>query len=263
MRAGGARRGTRLTDASPGRLFVGTSGFAYPDWSPRFYPPGLRGDALLPWYATRFPSCELNNTFYQRPTEAKVRSWVAATPEGFRFAVKAQRGGSLRAFLRDPDGSIPWLNEPLAWFGDRLGSVLFRVPGDVRFDLGRLESFLAAWPSTVPLTMEFEAADWAVDETFARLQAARVALCATERPEDPDPPALHLTGRFLYLRLRRHDYEPDAIEAWAARIVPFLDAGTDAFVFFRHDEVGRATELAAALDEAVGRTRGAGRSVVR
>ena len=57
-------------------------------------------------------------------------------------------------------------------------------------------------------------------------------------------------GRFLYLRLRRHDYAQDEIAAWADRLEPFLAAGDDAFVFFRHDEVGRGAELALELVEA-------------
>src|SRR5688572_25094638 len=71
---------------SRGRLYVGTSGFAYPGWSPQFYPVGLRAAALLPFYARHFQACELNNTFYQQPSESKVAAWLAATPEDFRFA---------------------------------------------------------------------------------------------------------------------------------------------------------------------------------
>ena len=236
---------------SRGRLYVGTSGFAYPGWSPRFYPAGLKGDALLPWYARHFPACELNNTFYQQPSESKVATWLAATPDDFRFAVKAQRGGSFRALKVDPVASVPWLTAPLARFGDRLGTVLFRVPDGMPIDVARLDALLAEWPSTLPLTMEFQDPSWHVDEVFAALTRAGAALCATELPEDDGPPVIRHTGRFLYLRLRRHEYAPAEIAAWAARLSPFLEAGTDAFVFFRHDETGRATEFAAALTEAV------------
>ena len=75
-----------------GTVRVGTSGFAYPAWAPRFYPAGLRGDALLRHYASRLSACELNNTYYQQPTPSKVAAWLDATPPDFRFAVKAQRG---------------------------------------------------------------------------------------------------------------------------------------------------------------------------
>ncbi len=233
-----------------GRLLAGTSGFAYPAWAPRFYPPGQRARDLLPYYATRLPACELNNTFYQRPTTARVAGWLAATPADFRFAAKAQRGASLRSTLRDPNESVTWLTEPLRLFGDRLGAVLFRVPAAVGVDLGRLDALLGAWPGDLPLVLEFENPSWNIDEVHARLRSAGAVLCATERPEDDDPPAIRLTGPFLYLRLRRHDYAPAAVDAWADRIVPFLAAGHDVFAFFRHDEVGRAPELAEALRSA-------------
>lgn len=236
---------------SGGRLYVGTSGFAYPGWSPLFYPAGLRGDALLPFYARHFRSCELNNTFYQQPSESKVEAWRSATPDDFRFAVKAQRSGSYRALMVDPVASVPWLTTPLARFGERLGTVLFRVPEQVSIDVARLERLLAEWPRGIPLTLEFQDASWHVDEVVAALTGAGAALCATELPEDEGPPMLRLTGPFLYLRLRRHEYAPAEIGAWASRLAPFLEAGTDAFVFFRHDETGRATEFAAALSAAV------------
>ena len=227
-----------------GRLYVGTSGFAYPDWSPRFYPAGLRGDGLLRYYASRLTACELNNTFYQQPKPAKVDAWLAATPPSFRFAVKAQRGASFRSLAVDPVESVPWLTDPLRRFGERLGTILFRVPDGVRRDDDRLAALLAAWPRDLPLTMEFQDASWHVDEVFAALAAAGAALCTTELPEDDDPPTIRRTGPFLYLRLRRHYYPADELAAWAARLEPFLADGLDAFVFFRHDDTGRGAELA-------------------
>ena len=227
-----------------GILRVGTSGFAYPKWSPRFYPAGLRAGDLLGHYATKLSACELNNTYYQQPTAAKVDAWLAATPPSFRFAVKAQRGGSYRSLLVDPAAAVPWLTEPLRRFDDRLGTILFRVPdGTARSD-DRLAAFLAAWPRDLPLTMEFQDPSWHVDEVFAALAAAGAAICATDLPDDPEPPAIRRSGPFLYLRLRRHDYGRADLEAWADRLEPFLADEVDAFVFFRHDEVGRGAELA-------------------
>jgi uncharacterized protein YecE (DUF72 family) len=227
-----------------GRLYVGTSGFAYPDWSPRFYPAGLKGDGLLRYYASRLNACELNNTFYQQPKPVKVDAWLAATPSSFRFAVKAQRGGSFRSLAVSPDESVPWLTDPLRRFGERLGTVLFRVPGEVRRDDDRLAALLDAWPRDLPLTMEFQDPSWHVDEVFGALGRAGVALCTTELPEDEAPPTIRRTGPFLYLRLRRNDYTPDELGAWSARLEPFLADGLDAFVFFRHDDAGRGAELA-------------------
>jgi len=78
----------------------------------------------------------------------------------------------------------------------------------------------------------------------ATLAAAGASICATDLPDDPEPPTIRRSGPFLYLRLRRHDYSPAELKAWADRLEPFLADGLDAFVFFRHDEVGRGAELA-------------------
>lgn len=238
----------------PGRLRVGTSGFAYPAWSPRFYPAGLPAARFLAHYASRLSTVELNNTFYRSPTPSATAAWLAATPPDFRFAIKAQRGGSYRALQVDPTESVPWLTGPYRAFGDRLGTVLFRVPDGVTRNDERLRGLLAAWPRELPLTMEFQDPSWHVDETFEALAAVGAALCTTELAEDLEPPTIRRTGPFLYLRLRRHDYTPDEVAAWAARLEPFLDAGDDAYVFFRHDQVGRGPELALELTAAVART---------
>lgn len=246
--------GAGAADPRSGRLLVGTSGFAYPAWAPVFYPAGTRGDALLPHYATRFPACELNNTFYQQPTEDKIRSWLAATPPDFRFVVKAQRGGSLRAMFGDPVASLAWLTTPYRHFGERLGSVLFRIPANVQRDDEKLGAMLRAWPRDMPLTVEAQHPSWAVDETFDLLRAAGAAWCVTDL-DDADVPPIRLIGSWLYLRLRRDSYDEGALDAWAARLVPFLDAGNDAFVFFRHDDDGASALRALSLSAHVAAQR--------
>lgn len=237
----------------PGRLHIGTSGFAYAGWVPRFYPAGLASSRFLEHYATRLTAVELNNTFYRSPSPAAIAGWLAATPTDFRFAIKAQRGGSFRALQVDPATSVPWLTAPYRTFGERLGTVLFRVPDGVGRDDVRLAALLAVWPRDLPLTLEFQDRSWHVDETFEALARADAALCTTELPEDAEPPTIRRTGPFLYLRLRRHDYTGGELAAWAARLEPFLTAGDDAFVFFRHDEAGRGPELATELAAAIAR----------
>lgn len=107
--------------------------------------------------------------------------------------------------------------------------------------------------------VELQDSTWHVDETFDAMRAAGAVLCTTDLPPEGDEgaeadqgaetatPFIRRTGSFLYLRLRRHDYDATALDAWAARIEPFLAAGDDVFVFFRHDAVGRAADLALEL----------------
>jgi uncharacterized protein YecE (DUF72 family) len=174
----------------------------------------------------------------------------------------------VRALWGAPEESVAWLTEPLGAFGERLGGVLFRVPAEIRRDGPwvsgdltladtRLAALLAAWPRSIPLVVELQDRSWHVDETFAALRQVGATLCITELPPEGDegaaaasehePPIIRRTGSFLYLRLRLHDYDAAALDAWAARIEPFLTAGDDVYVFFRHDPVGRAAELALEL----------------
>jgi uncharacterized protein YecE (DUF72 family) len=231
---------------------------------------------MLAAYAARLPSIELHATFRRRPTPSAIAGWVGATPPDFRFVTVAQRGSAIRALWGTPQESVGWLTEPLHHFGDRLGAVLVRIPSEVRRDGpwvsgdttladSRFAALLAAWPRSIPLVVELQDASWHVDETFAALRAVGAVLCTTELPPEgdegakavanrPDPapggadaPIVRRTGPFLYLRLRRHDYSPAELDAWAARIEPFIAAGDDVYAFFRHDAVGRAGELALEL----------------
>ena len=231
-----------------GRLFVGTSGFAYPAWSPLFYPPGSRAGDLLRHYATRLPAVELNNTFYQQPRPEKVAAWLAATSADFRFVVKAQRGASMRAFGSAARETVGWLTGPYRAFGNRLGSVLYRVPEQIPRDDSRLASLLAAWPADMPLTTEFQHPSWRVDEVFDMLRTTGAALCATDL-DDADPPDLRLTGSHIYLRLRRTAYADDALARWAQRLDVFIADGVDCYVFFRHDATGESALRAVRLAE--------------
>ena len=236
-----------------GRLLVGTSGFAYPAWSPRFYPAGTRSGELLRYYGSRLDTVELNNTFYRQPRPEAVAAWLAATPDAFRFVVKAQRSGSGR-FFGDPASGLDWLTGPYRAFGERLGAVLFRIPDIAKRDDDKLRRFLGVWPAELPLVVELREPSWEADETVRALADHNAALCITEMPEDDEPPVIRRTSERLYLRLRRHDYTTADLEAWLARLQPFLDAGDDAFVFFRHDEVGRGAELALELRSLAGIT---------
>lgn len=253
------RRGLTTDAARPqGRILAGTSGFAYAGWAPHFYPAGLRDRERLPHYASRLPACEINNTFYARPSAERIRVWCGAVPETFRFVVKAQRGASVRALYGDPGESVPWLTESLPEFGDRLGAVLFRVPGTVVRNDARLGAMLAAWPRGIPLVLEAQHASWQADETFAALRATGAVLCTTDLDEQADVPDIRRTGPFLYLRLRRTTYDEAALDAWARRLVPFLDDGMDAYVLFRHDEDGTTALQAEGFSARVDRIRDAG-----
>ena len=195
---------------------------------------------------------ELSATYYRQPTPAQAAAWASRVPPGFRFTVKLLRTGSLRAYATDPAGTLPWLTAPLGSFGERLGVALFRIPAGQARDDARLDRVLGAWPAEIPLAVEAPDLSWQVDETHARLRDAGATLVVTETDEAPDPP-LTVTGPVVYLRLRRTLYGTLDLDAWAARLEPFLADGRDAYVFFRHDERGVTPGYARALAQRLAR----------
>ena len=169
------------------------------------------------------------------------------TDPAFRFCPKAQRATSWRAFAEpDPTDSIRWLTDALEGFGERLGSVLLSLRASVERDDEALERTLSAWPTTVPLALELLHPSWNESEVRARAQRHGVTLVATDL-EGRDEPVLLKGGGFTYLRLRREAYSTEDIERWAERLEVGLASGTDAFVFFRHDDDGQMALNAEAL----------------
>jgi uncharacterized protein YecE (DUF72 family) len=248
--------GGGLTDSSGrGQLLAGTSGFAYPAWAPRFYPPGVTARQLLEAYANRLPAVELNNTFYRRPSAAAVDGWLTQTPPHFRFCPKAQRGVAWRAWRGGPRreegqelamSSMAWLADSFRAFGDRLGCVLLSAPATARRDDVALARLLDARSPDLPLALDLPHPSWAADEVYQLLAGHAVALVATDRDGQIEPD-LRRIGPFLYLRLRRPDYQDADLARWASRLEPFLADGLDAFVFLRHDDDGANALRAEAL----------------
>src|SRR5215467_8555318 len=124
------------------RLIAGASGYSYKEWLGSFYPQKTKPDAMLAFYAGRLPTVEINNTFYQMPKQAVLETWSGATPDHFRFAIKASRRITHDARLKPDDaaGSVEYLYRNLATLGAKRGPALFQLPPFLKKDLPRLES---------------------------------------------------------------------------------------------------------------------------
>jgi uncharacterized protein YecE (DUF72 family) len=73
-------------------IWTGTSGYNYPEWKGSFYPADLAAAKMLPYYAARFPTVEINYTFYRMPNEKNVSGWAAQTPSPCTADLKAPGG---------------------------------------------------------------------------------------------------------------------------------------------------------------------------
>jgi len=229
-----------------GKIYAGTSGWAYAGWKPDFYPAKLASAKFLGYYGTRLNSVELNYTFRRRVTEKLLSGWIVATPENFKFAVKANQ--SITHVLRLKDASKATLDflgslDPLRDEG-KLGPVLFQLPPFLKCDLERLEKFLAALPGGTRAAMEFRHESWFSEDVYKLLRNANVALCQAES-EKIETPAV-ATADYSYFRLRKEDYSPAARKALSKKVNEAASQG-DVFVYFKHEDTPEGALYAEAL----------------
>jgi uncharacterized protein YecE (DUF72 family) len=222
-------------------LRIGTSGFSYPAWRGPFYPDDLPADRMLGFYGTVFSTVEINNTFYRMPTTRLLAGWRAQTPATFRFAIKAPQHITHRLRLRDAGSVTADLVRLTGTLGRRRGPLLFQLPPYLRCDLERLDTFLRGMPFGAQVVFEFRHPSWFSDETYEVLRTHRAALCVADTEEGATP--FVETAAFGYLRLRRPDYDSAALGAWVDRLRN-ATRWKQTFVFFKHDDAGRAAELA-------------------
>src|SRR5215467_2027545 len=102
-------------------VWFGTSGFSYKEWKGQFYPDNLPDKQMLSYYATRFNSVEIDSTFYRMPTAKTLEGWRDATPETFRFTIKASQQITHRERLKVPSDALEYLTGALPQLGPRMG----------------------------------------------------------------------------------------------------------------------------------------------
>jgi uncharacterized protein YecE (DUF72 family) len=225
-------------------IHVGTSGWSYKEWKGNFYPEKFPAEGMLGFYAARFPTVEVNNTFYRIPNERVLSSWAEQVPEQFRFVLKASRRITHNARLADEDGSLEYFLRAVNPLGERRGPTLFQLPPTLKKDLTRLQNFLGRLPRHWSAAMEFRHPTWFDDEVYALLRARDVALVAVDEDESEGGGSpLEATASWGYLRLRRSSYHRISLEEWAERIR--TQPWSEAYVFLKHEE-GSPTGPAAA-----------------
>lgn len=240
-------------ETNMGRFYAGTSGWAYPQWKPAFYPAKLAAAKFLGYYATRLNSVELNYTFRRFPTEKLLAGWIASTPPDFKFAVKAHQNITHVKRLKDAG---EWTSRFLEALGPlqqarKLGPVLFQLPPFLHCDLPRLRDFLAQLPRDTRAAFEFRHESWFSAEVYDALRKANAALCQAES-EKLETPNVQTAG-FTYFRLRKQSYSPKDRTELAKQALELTQTG-DVFTYFKHEDTPEgalyAEELLAAARQA-------------
>jgi len=231
------------------KFWIGTSGFQYAEWKGNFYPENLPAAKMLPFYAARFSTTEINYTFHRIPAPKTIDNWKAQTPEKFRFALKAPQKITHWSKLRDCADTLEYFCKVAGGLGERLGPVLFQLPPTFKKDVDVLSSFLRELPE-MRAAFEFRNESWFDQEIFERLRSRNIALCIADTDTIATPK--EITANYGYLRLRREDYQTIDIECWAEFVRQQRANWQDAFIYFKHEESGIGPKLATQMMELLG-----------
>jgi uncharacterized protein YecE (DUF72 family) len=214
-------------------VLAGTSGYAFKEWKGSFYPLSLKDDGMLAHYATRFPTVEINNTFYRLPKENVLEDWASQVPETFTFAIKASQRITHFARLKPESKELlEYLLRNTNLLGSKLGPVLFQLPPNMKKDLERLKVFLEFLPRTRRFTFEFRHSSWFDEDVVEALKVKDVAMTIIDQDDFATPPIA--SASWGYVRLHRLDYDAKALAEWAARVKE--QPWSECYVYFKHDE---------------------------
>jgi uncharacterized protein YecE (DUF72 family) len=227
----------------PEHVLVGTSGYNYPEWRGTFYPEKFSTDKMLAFYAERFPTVEINYTFYRMPSERLLAGWSAGTPAGFRFTLKAPRRITHDSRLQHCEELVDGFCRTARTLGPKLGVLLFQLPPTFKKDVAILRNFVALLPEGTRAAVEFRHPSWHDAEVFRALRERNVALCIADSEKMSTP--VEVTADYTYFRLRDEGYQTADIERWAGTIASL--AVKEGFVYFKHEEQGLGPEFAQRL----------------
>ncbi len=227
--------------------WIGTSGFQYAEWKGTFYPEDLPVAKMLPFYAEKFSTTEINYTFHRIPAPKTVENWCKLTSDNFRFSLKAPQKVTHFSRLRNCDDTVDYFHDVACGLGKRLGPVLFQLPPNLKKDVALLGRFTECLPPSMRAAFEFRDASWFDDEVFEALRRRNVSLCIADSEKLATP--FVATADWGYLRLRREDYAAADIARWAQLLQGRDAEWSEAFVYFKHEERGTGPKLATQMLE--------------
>jgi uncharacterized protein YecE (DUF72 family) len=219
------------------QVWIGTSGWVYKDWYGVLYPPKTPPGRLLPVFADRFPTVEINRSYYRLPERSVFEGWRTQTPPGFLFAVKASRFLTHMKKLKDPELPLERLMTAAQGLGEKLGPVLFQFPRQWHVNLERLDQFLDAlrpYAQATRFAFEFRHDSWLAPAVYQRLERAGCALCLPVGWGIPID--VRITAPWIYVRMHGGEssnaFSETELATWAERIGEFHGRGLDAYVYF-------------------------------
>jgi uncharacterized protein YecE (DUF72 family) len=225
-----------------GKIHIGTSGWNYDHWQGPFYPDDLPQNNWFAFYSCDFDTVEINNTFYHQPQDSTYDAWRKQAPDGFTYAVKANRYLTHLKCLKDPEDPLERFLMGARRLKAHLGPVLYQLPPNWKRNLPRLETFVKLLPGDLTHVVEFRNRDWLCDDTYALLDDHGVALCMHDMLRRHPR---RVIGPIVYLRFHGAGktyggrYRKRQLQSWVDWIRD-ESGDRDVFAYFNNDENGYA-----------------------
>jgi uncharacterized protein YecE (DUF72 family) len=243
------------------QIWVGLSGWSYPQWRGVFYPTELPSRRYLEFYAQEFLTTEINSSFYRLVRPQTYQKWTQLVPQDFVFAVKVNR--LFTHIQRLHDVEEPWqrFTQDVQALGSHLGPILLQFPQSFKREERRLADFLQmaqASTANLRLVCEFRHASWFTEEIYRLLHRYGVALCSADSSQYPRHDVL--TTDFIYYRLHGRtelfasSYSVAELEHEVQQLQRHHKAGIDVYVYFNNTMHGHALNNARTLLALLGST---------
>lgn len=223
----------------PGQIRIGCSGWNYKHWRELFYPKGVPVKRWYEHYAATFDTVEINNSFYRLPSADTFAKWRDQAPEGFCYAVKANRFITQAKKLKDCAEPLERMMGPVRHLGNRLGPILYQLPPRFRVNLERLEEFISLLPTDLTHVFEFREISWLTQDVLALLDREGVSFCAHDMPDSATP--RWATGPIAYVRFHGGEgkywgrYSDEGLLSWTDWIVEQSRLGRSVWCYFNND----------------------------
>ena len=154
------------------KVYIGTSGWSYKGWEKAFYPHDLPKKQQFQFYATQFPTVEINLTFYRLPTPNMIHGWREKAPPGFVYAIKGSRYITHMKKLQNLYQAVDRFFERIEPLKKQIGVILWQLPPFLQKGIALLDDFLQKLPKSYAYAVEFRHPSW-IDEEIHILKQSR------------------------------------------------------------------------------------------
>lgn len=251
------------------KLYIGTSGWVYGDWTGIFYPSDLPSKDKLKYFSQHFKTTEINYSFYHLPRPSTYQNWYNQTPKDFIFAVKASRFIThIKRLKGVREAWKTFINNALH-LKEKLGPILFQFPPSFKAteeNIKRLDSFLdliksrpkgrppdwnPAFRQRLRFTFEFRHQTWCDEKIYDLLKKYNAAWAIADSSYYPKVEVV--TADFVYLRMHGSKvlfgskYTNKELKDLAQKIKKWLKQKLDVYIYFNNDFHGYAIENAKEL----------------